>query len=408
MGMVAYLRLSLTPGIGPVLARRMIDLAGSADAAVALSRSQLQQVEGIGSSKAASIERALGDSARIAEYELKKVADLGARVICPEDDLWPALLRPLPDAPLALYVQGTLEPRDLQSLAIVGSRRCSHYGREQAERFASLLAGAGFTVISGGARGIDSSAHRGALAHLHGRTIAVVGSGLDVIYPPENAELFKQIAQRGAVITEFPTGTPPVAENFPRRNRIVSGMSRGVLVIEAAERSGALITARVANEDHGRPVFALPGRVDNELAAGPHLLIRDGATLTRNLEDILDALDPLPDDVTSGSGGAALFEFVQAGMPAATTAAETGPLAAHIPPAADAHAEAHAELLKLPPGLTATQERVLLELGDDPLAVDQLIDRTGLPAGSVLQDLTLLTLKGLVKRVDGQTYLRRR
>src|SRR5262249_38618585 len=159
---------------------------------------------------------------------------------------------------------------------------------------AALLAGAGITVVSGGARGIDSAAHRGAMSHAQGRTIAVLGSGVDVPYPPENAKLFQEIAQRGAVISEYPLGTPPLKDNFPRRNRIISGLSRGVLVVEADERSGALITARLACDDHGRPVFALPGRVDNKMSAGPHRLIRDGATLVRSLEDIIEGLGPLP------------------------------------------------------------------------------------------------------------------
>ncbi|HEY1628624.1 MAG TPA: DNA-processing protein DprA, partial [Tepidisphaeraceae bacterium] len=253
------MQLTLTDGLGPILTRRLIDAAGSAEAACASSAALLRSIEGIGSAKSSQIHNSIRKSADEAQRELDRAEKIGVSIICPDDEIYPTLLRDIPDPPGVLYVKGSLEPRDLNSLAIVGSRRCSFYGREQAERFAALLAGAGLTVVSGGARGIDSAAHRGAMSHLQGRTIAVLGCGIDQVYPPENASLFEQIAQRGAVMSEFAIGTPPIAENFPRRNRIVSGMSRGVVVIEADERSGALITARQACDDHGRPVFALPG-----------------------------------------------------------------------------------------------------------------------------------------------------
>ncbi len=364
-----WLQLSLTAGIGPILGRRLVDAAGSADAATKLTRRELQQIEGIGLAKAQSV----ADSLKVAEsdaiLQLSKATDFGATIICPDDDIWPALLKPLPAAPLVLFVMGNLEPRDLNSLAIVGSRRCSHYGREQAERFAALLAGAGFTVISGGARGIDSAAHRGAIIHSQGRTIAVLGSGL------ENKPLFDQIATRGALVSEFPFGTPPNAENFPRRNRIVSGLSRGVLVIEADERSGALITARLANEEHGRPVFALPGRVDNQMSAGPHQLIRDGATLVTKLEDIVTALDPLPDDV-------------------------------HQPELFPTESQDQKPPTASPANLSDRQQLILSQISNEACAVDEIIDKTNLPAHSVLQELTFLTLRGLLKRADGQTYVK--
>lgn len=396
MALAHYLQLSLTDGIGPILIRRMIDLAGSAEAAVKMRVRDLQQVEGIGSAKATAIHESLHQSAGAAEEQMRFASQCGARIICSEDGDYPELLKTIPDPPVILYVIGTLEPRDLQSLAIVGSRRCSYYGREQAERFGALLAGAGFTVVSGGARGIDSAAHRGALSHPHGRTISVLGSGLDTLYPPENAGLFKQISERGAIVSEFPFGTAPSPENFPRRNRIVSGMSRGVLVVEADERSGALITARLANEDHGRPVFALPGRVDNRMSAGCHKLIRDGAILVTGLEDIQEGLDPLPHSVVEPSLSSA--EPCRSNGVAECRSDSETPSPRHSVTPSPANA--------VPPNLTDRQTLLLRELGDDPAAVDQLIDRTGLDAATILQELTFLSLKAIVKRVDGQTYVR--
>jgi DNA processing protein len=375
-----WLQLSLAEGLGPILIGRLIQHAGSARAATAISPAELQEIEGIGSGRARTIHDSLHRAADETQRQLDRAGELGAMLVCPEDGCYPELLRHIQDPPAVLYVLGALEPRDLQAIAMVGSRRCSHYGREQAERFGALLAGAGYTIVSGGARGIDSASHRGALSHPHGRTIVVLGCGIDVTYPPENRALFAQIAGRGAVITEYPPGTPPSGENFPRRNRIVSGMSRAVLVIEADQRSGALITARLANEDHGRPVFALPGRVDNPLTSGPHQLIRDGATLVTGIEDIQEGLDPLP----ASSYEPGLFPEVN--------------LAPDQPPAEDKPAAA--------PAITTRQSILLERLDRDGATVDQLVDRTGLEAAQILQELTFLSLKGLVRRLDGQTYAR--
>ncbi|CAN5542438.1 DNA-processing protein DprA [soil metagenome] len=391
MALQHWLQLALTDGIGPVLQMRLIQACGNVASACEANASTLRAIEGIGAGKSKTIFDSLRRSADEVQRELAKVRDAGVSLICIEDEAYPALLREIPDPPAVLYVRGALEPRDLNSLAIVGSRKCSLYGREQAERFAALLAGAAVTVVSGGARGVDSSAHRGAMAHERGRTIAVLGSGVDVAYPPENASLFDQIAQRGAVISEYPLGTPPIAENFPRRNRIVSGMTRGVLVIEADERSGALITARQACDDHGRPVFALPGRVDNKLSIGPHKLIRDGATLVTKLEDILDELGPLPQSAiveTSLFSNSSQLESTQS----ATTPFDE---------AQDRQPAARAEAV----GLSDQQRSILLHL-DEPLDVEAIIERTTLPAHRVLQELTFLSLRGLVRR-EGQQYARR-
>lgn len=379
MALRHWIQLSLTAGIGPILSKRLIEAAGGIEAACNASPHLLSRIEGIGTRKSESIHRSLRESAGLVDDQISQAAAKGVLLISPDDELYPLMLRSIPDPPSVLFVRGTLEPRDLNGFAIVGSRKCSYYGREQAERFGALLAGAGMTVVSGGARGTDSAAHRGALSHPHGRTIAVLGSGVDIAYPPENAALFDQIAMRGAVISEYPLGTPPLADNFPRRNRIIAGLSRGVLVTEAADRSGALITARQAGEDHGRPVFAMPGRVDNPMSAGPHQLLRDGAVLAATLDDILNGLGPLP-------------------------------IEAHEP---ILFAEPIAEVVVTKerpslPALAGRQQLIMKHLETDSANVDLLMERTGLDASVILQELTFLTLKGLVRRVEGQTFARKR
>ncbi|MFI5378222.1 MAG: DNA-processing protein DprA [Tepidisphaerales bacterium] len=370
-----WLQLSLAAGLGPVLVRRIVERAGSAEAACAMKGSDLREIEGIGTARSSSIAESLRAAAGDVHEQLDAAEKLGAMILTPDSPEYPELLKQIYDPPVVLFCRGTFEPRDLFAVAIVGSRRCSIYGREQAERFGSLLAGVGITVISGGARGVDSAAHRGALRHPAGRTFAVLGSGLDQPYPRENAPLFDQLATRGCVMSEYAFGTPPEAQNFPRRNRIISGLSRGVLVIEADERSGALITARVAADDHNRPVFAIPGRIDNPMASGTNQIIRDGATLVTKLDDILAELGPLPDSVI---GSEPPQPSVDATQPA---------------PAASS--------------LTPIQSQVFAALSVDPMTIDQLVDATNLDAGTLLSELTFLSLKALVRRVDGQAFQRR-
>jgi len=380
-----YLQLALTDGIGPILIGRLIEAQGSADKVCRISLAELREIEGIGRSKAEKIHASLREAEKQVPLEIARAEARGVIIVCPEDDAYPPLLKLIPDPPSVLYIKGDIQPRDLNAIAIVGSRKCSFYGREQAERFAALLAGAAFTVTSGGARGVDSSAHRGAMQHTNGRTIAVLGCGLDVVYPPENDSLFEQIARRGAVITEYPLGTPPMAENFPRRNRIISGISRGVLVVEADERSGALTTCRLCCEDHNRPVFALPGRADNPLSAGPHKLIREGAILTTSLDHILEGLTPLPDEVTQVP---TLFDALASSEESPT------PASRHSNPPPPTHT------------LTERQQAILTAMSG-PTPLDLLIDRTSLPAHEILQEMTMLTLKGQVQRTSGQTYERK-
>jgi DNA processing protein len=376
MSLNHWLQLSLTEGIGPILTARIVEAAGSAEAACGAGADLLRNVDGIGAAKSRQICEAMKRAGQKVEAELEKAAKASVSAVCLEDDSYPPLLKTILDAPPVLWLRGNLQPRDLNAMAIVGSRKCSHYGREQAERFGGLLAQAGFTVISGGARGVDSAAHRGAMALPAGRTVAVLGCGVDIAYPPENESLFKQIAERGAVISEFPLGSPPVKENFPRRNRIISGMSRGVLVAEADVASGALITARLACDSHNRPVFAIPGKIDNPMSAGPHALIRDGAVLVTGLEDIVANLGPLPHDLVVEEPQVEPELFTRQKSP--SVAIE----------------------------LDSTSQRVVKEIDDDPTSLDAIIARTELPPEKVMQALTMLSLRGVVKRVGGQNYVR--
>lgn len=387
MSLLSWLTLSLTNGLGPVLTTRLVERAGSADAAIESTQAALRTVEGIGSSKSHAIHQSLLAAKEEAKRELERAQAINVRLISVADEAYPALLKLIPASPIVLYVKGTLEPRDLQSVAIVGSRRCSVYGREVAERFGSNLAGVGVTVISGGARGIDTHAHKGALVPKNGRTIAVLGCGVDQVYPPENRELFDRIVAQGAVVSEFPLGTPPNAENFPRRNRIVSGFSRGVLVVEADVKSGALITVKYAVEDHQRPVFAIPGRIDNPLSAGPHRLIRDGATLVETLSDLLDNLGPVPEAVRSA--------------------------APPEPTLFTPKAEAIEPIKKEPTpdnfiALSERQTAILTAMGTDVLDVDSISERSSIATNFILQELTMMTLRGAVERVEGQRFVRKK
>lgn len=279
------LRFILTPGIGSVTMARLLRHFGNSDAILGATEAQLLQVPEM---RPAQIKATLQARKIDPRQELEAAQKAEVNLLTYDDDDYPPALLNIADPPFLLYVKGKLLLSDQQSLAIVGTRNPSRYGCEQSERFAAGLARVGYTVISGLARGIDTCAHRGALA-VGGRTIAFVGCGFKHTYPPENRDLLAEIAQHGAAISEFPLDVLPTAQNFPRRNRLIAGLSLGVLVIEAPERSGSLITARQANE-MGREVFAIPGRIDHEQCSGCHSLIRDGAVLVRRLDDILEEL----------------------------------------------------------------------------------------------------------------------
>jgi DNA processing protein len=305
---------------------------------------------------------AAADSPLPAEWS-SLLQELGVTVLTYWDARYPKRLRNTYGYPPLLYVRGHLTEADEPAVAVVGSRRASSYGRRMAHKMAFDLAQRGLTVVSGLARGIDCTAHRGALAG-RGRTVAVLGSGIDVVYPPENRNLAEQIAQNGAVVSEFPPGTRPEAGHFPRRNRIISGLSLGVLVVEARVQSGALLTARLAL-DQGGEVFAIPGSVDHPGSQGPHRLIQEGAKLVQEVEDILEEL--------------------------------------HLP----------GRMLDVPStarpvqDLSPEEEKLFTLLTDQPIPVDHLITQTGLLPSETLALLFSLEMKGLVQQLSGKRFARK-
>ncbi len=381
-GTLAVLRLTMTPGLGPRRIAALVEQFGSPIAALGASARELERVPRIGEVTAARIVRGMRESAGLAERELVRAEELGVRLVAIGEAEYPALLAQIPDPPPLLYVLGALAPAiaDRYPVAIVGSRACTAYGIEQAERFAGVLAGSGLTVVSGGARGIDSAAHRGAM-RVGGRTIAVLGCGLAHRYPPENAKLFDQIVEgRGAVVSELPLDVAPQAENFPARNRIISGLSLGVLVIEAARGSGALITARQAAEDQGREVLAVPGRVDSPASEGSHELIKcGGAALATSPADVLALLETPARHHFHGTHEARYAD------PAASSPHELWESAGDGQDGQDGHDGGSLEA------------RVVAAL-DAPRSPDDLAAALDVAPGELRAAITLLEIRGAVRR----------
>jgi DNA processing protein len=374
------LALTLTPGLGPVLLARAIARFGSPAAALRATRADLRAVEGIGEATANRIHAGLADAPARADAEAALAASMGVTIISRADPDYPPLLHQPPDAPTILYVRGTLLPRseDRYPVAIVGSRECSLYGSEQAHRFATAFAVAGLTCVSGGARGIDTAAHTGCLKS-NGRTLAVLGCGLAHVYPPQNKDLFSEIARRGAVVSELPLRTPPTGANFPARNRIISGLSLGVVVIEAGPGSGALITARVAAEEHGREVFALPGRVDSPSSRGSHELLKTGgAHLVTDPADVVNLLESAARHLAAGTHAA---RYAPRAQPAGAT---------ERPSAAPA------------PAVESSLQAAIIAALLEPKTADQLAAETGTPLPELRAELTLLEMQRLVRRIGSQ------
>ncbi|REK18180.1 MAG: DNA-protecting protein DprA [Planctomycetota bacterium] len=358
------LRLALVTGVGPRLRKVLLEAFGSPGDALSATASQLRAVPGIGSELARRIASAREDID--VEAELRTCAKHDIQILSEAHQAYPRMLTEIHDPPGILFVQGTFEPVDALAVAIVGSRHATHYGIAQAERLAGSLARAGLTIVSGLARGIDAAAHRGALA-AGGRTIAVLGSGLLNIYPPEHVELAREVVDRGALVSEVPPASPPMSGAFPQRNRIISGLSLGVMVVEAAARSGALISARHAMEQ-GREVFAVPGRIDSRMSRGCHRLIRDGAKLVESADDVLEELGPLV-------------------APAATT---------------DGQEVRHPAELALNP----IEQQVLSAIASDPTTIDAIVTDSGLPTPQVLSTISVLEMRHLVRRLSGNTLVR--
>ena len=356
----ACVALNMIPQMGPVRLRRLLDAFGSAEKILLARADQLAAIDGIPRALAENISRWQEFADPTAE--LKKAADLGAHVITAEDAEYPSALREIHDPPIVLYVRGHLTDRDRHTVAVVGSRKCSHYATESAKKLSFQMAYAGLTVASGLARGIDTAAHQGALA-AKGRTIAVIGSGLGELYPPENAELADRIAASGAVISEFPIDTKPDRQTFPIRNRIVTGLSFGVLVVEAGANSGALISANMAAEQ-GRTLYAVPGRIDAPSALGSNRLIQQGAKLVITVDDILDDLP--------------LVFREKPDLPAAA-------------PAVD---------------LTPEQQKILDAIGSEEMPLDSVIATSGLTAAVVSSTLLALEIRRLVKQLPGKRFVK--
>jgi DNA processing protein len=360
-----WLCLSLVTGVGPRILQALLERFESPAAILDAALSELRQVPGVGS----KISNAIGaarDQLDV-ESELALCRENKIKILTTREETYPRLLKEIVDPPATLFVQGELKPADAVAIAVVGSRHATRYGVAQAQRLAGGLARAGVTIISGLARGVDAAAQQAALL-AGGRTLAVMGGGVLNIYPPEHKELADNIKHQGALLSEMPPRFAPTSNSFPQRNRIISGLALGTVVVEAAQRSGALITARHAMEQ-GREVFAVPGRIDSRASRGCHVLIRDGATLVQSVDDILEELGPLVEP----------------------SAHDDGAIIRHP-----------AELK-----LNETEKTVLQAIDADPTSIDAVVQSTRLPVQRILSTLSVLEMKRLIVRVSGNQVARR-
>ncbi len=358
------LLLALVPGVGPLIRQRLVTQFGSAEQVLAAGSENLQSVSGVGSTLAKRIVSARDDVNVDEQLELARANNI--QILLTSHAAYPPLLKEIHDPPSVLFVRGTLLPGDRLAVAIVGTRHASRYGLKQAAVLAASLARSGITVVSGMARGIDSAAHRAAL-EAGGRTIAVLASGVLEPYPPENVELAEQIARQGCLVSETAPTMPPISGMFPQRNRIISGLTLGTIVVEAADRSGALITARHAWEQN-REVFAVPGPIDSRLSQGPHRLIRDGAKLVSSIDDVLEELGPLAHETRRDDG-------TTIRIPAEVT-------------------------------LNEVEQKVLQAIDPKGSLIDDVTQSSGLPVHRVLSTIHVLEMRSLIRRISGNRVAR--
>lgn len=359
----AYLVLNLLPKIGPVRVRRLIERFGTPELALAASSREIMTIDGFSEELAATVSR--WKEQCDLETELRRIGELNLRIITQEDELYPPLLKTIHDPPVVLYVMGDLAIRDHNAVGVVGSRGATSYGMAMTKKLSFQISYAGYTVISGLARGIDTAAHEAALA-AKGRTVGVLGSGIGAFYPPENQALAEKMAESGAVVSEYPVDRIADKQTFPYRNRIVAGWSCGLLVVEAPARSGSLITAQQAVEQ-GRTVYAVPGNIDRPTSMGCNRLIQQGARLVTDGADILDDLNTL---------------FPTA--PAAPKTEESRPAAP----------------------LTLDEEIIFRALGTDETHINELITRSGLTPATVSSTLMRLEMKRVIRPLPGKRYTR--
>lgn len=357
-----WLALVMIPGLGNIALKRLLERFREPEGIFEASLAELCEVEGIREEIARSIvkKRAFGDP----EKELRKAEDHGVRILAYTDPAYPGLLREIHDPPMLLYIKGKDIPDNRAFIAVVGSRNSTSYGQRAAEKIGQGLARRGLGVVSGMARGIDSSSHWGCLEG-KGLTIAVLGTGIDIVYPPSNGKLYDQIAEKGIIVSEFPMGSPPAPNNFPIRNRIISGLCRGTVIVEATKNSGSLITASLALEQ-GRELFAVPGSINSFKSMGCHYLIKQGACLIENADDILEAL----------------------GMNYPSV------------PKTDTFRE------MTPDGMDDGESALYNIIGDYPVHIDQIARAGKMTPGEVSSLLMKMELKGFIRQLPGKMFVR--